>query len=555
MRILYMTNYPAPYRVDFFNKLGEKCDLTVTFEESPAMQKHRDTSWFCENYKNFNAVFLKKSITRNGHLLMSTQIFTELKKKYDAIIVGIYSTGTSMAAIAYMKIHQISYWIETDGGMIKEENAIKRRVKKMLISGATGYFSPSIGADEYLSFYGADENKIHRYPFTSLTNADIKNALILSKQQKQNLRFKLNMTESKVLLSVGRFSYKGGYGKGYDTLLEVAEKLSPDIGIYIVGDKPTNEFIEWKKEKNLTHVHFIGCKGKTELAEYYAAADAFVLLARGDVWGLVVNEAMSFGLPVITTYQCVAGKELVKEGKNGYLVNAGDSEKTEAAIKTLFGQSEEDYETMRINCFDVIKNYSIENMTIEHFDVLGRGEKREILKMYERFVVLYVGQMIYRKGIDILLSAARKLPNEIGVYLVGGNPTAEYLEMIKAYNITNVHFEGFKNKKELESYYRAADMFVLPTREDVWGLVINEAMAFGLPCISTNKCGAALELIENEKTGYILENLDADSLCKKILDLYQDDRKRKNMQVECLKKISRYTIENMVEEHIALLEK
>ena len=48
MKVLYMTNYPAPYRVDFFNKLGEECDLTVTFEESSTMQKHRDASWFCE---------------------------------------------------------------------------------------------------------------------------------------------------------------------------------------------------------------------------------------------------------------------------------------------------------------------------------------------------------------------------------------------------------------------------------------------------------------------------------------------------------------------------
>lgn len=95
-------------------------------------------------------------------------------------------------------------------------------------------------------------------------------------------------------------------------------------------------------------------------------------------------------------------------------------------------------------------------------------EKREILKMHERFVVLYVGQIIYRKGSDILLLAAKMLSTEIGVYLVGENPTAEYLEMIKAYNITNVHFEGFKNKKELENYYRAADVFVLLTREDVW---------------------------------------------------------------------------------------
>ena len=44
MRVLYMTNYPAPYRVEFFNELGKYCDLTVSYEERPESQTHRDSS-------------------------------------------------------------------------------------------------------------------------------------------------------------------------------------------------------------------------------------------------------------------------------------------------------------------------------------------------------------------------------------------------------------------------------------------------------------------------------------------------------------------------------
>ena len=57
-------------------------------------------------------------------------------------------------------------------------------------------------------------------------------------------------------------------------------------------------------------------------------------------------------------------------------------------------------------------------------------------------------------------------------------------------DLTNVHFVGFKTKEQLEDYYRAADLFVLPTREDIWGLVVAEAMAYGLGVITTNRCNA-----------------------------------------------------------------
>ena len=52
------------------------------------------------------------------------------------------------------------------------------------------------------------------------------------------------------------------------------------------------------------------------------ASDLFVLPTREDIWGLVINEAMSFGLPIITTRKCIAGTELITDGENGYLLEA-----------------------------------------------------------------------------------------------------------------------------------------------------------------------------------------------------------------------------------------
>ena len=59
MKILFLTNYPAPYRVHFFNELGKKCELTVAFEERPEEQNEREMSWFNLDFKNFKAIYLE----------------------------------------------------------------------------------------------------------------------------------------------------------------------------------------------------------------------------------------------------------------------------------------------------------------------------------------------------------------------------------------------------------------------------------------------------------------------------------------------------------------
>lgn len=89
--------------------------------------------------------------------------------------------------------------------------------------------------------------------------------------------------------------------------------------------------------------------------------------------------------------------------------------------------------------------------------------------------------------------------------------------MKKKLKLTNVHFIDFMPKKELADYYRAADIFVLPTREDIWGLVINEAMAYGLPVVTTEKCVAGVEMVCEGHNGYIVPVENTDALKKAIL--------------------------------------
>lgn len=556
LKVLFLTNIPSPYRVDFFNELGKFCDLTVTFEGRTATDRNK--KWKSDTFKEFKGYFLKGIRTGSDHFLC-LEIIKVLKEKWDAIIVGVYSTPTSMLAIEYMRLHHINFYLNSDGGFVKQDNKIKYMIKKHFISSAQYWLSSSDVTTNYLVHYGAIREKCFKYPFTSIKQEDIDEALSVDSKGKDYLRNKLDIEEKYVVLSVGRFSYEQEYGKGNDTLLRCAEELDKNIGIYIVGDEPTEAFVRWKEDRHLKNIHYVGFKTKQELMDYYAAADIFVLMTKADVRGLVINEAMMFGLPIITTDMCIAGGELVTNDVNGFIIPVGDNNKLKEKIELLISDKDKIGKFGKTSREIILRN-SVENMTktrLSLWEVRNyiRSLYKRILNIEYKNCCLYVGQMIYRKGIDILLEVAKSFDGNTGFVLVGGAPTEDYLRTTNDNKLTNVKFIDFLGKQDINMYYKAADIFVFPTREDVWGLVVNEAMSFGLPIITTMNCGAGLELIEPGKNGYLINTGSVDLLIRFINLTICDSYFKEHAIVLNQQKIRNYTIEKMALNHIKIIEK
>lgn len=183
---------------------------------------------------------------------------------------------------------------------------------------------------------------------------------------------------------------------------------------------------------------------------------------------------------------------------------------------------------------------------------LLRSDKQMLrtqLGIQEDHMLISVGQMIHRKGFDILLRAAEVLDKSWGIYLVGGQPSDELRDLVEESTIENVHFLDFMPKEKLWKYYQAADLFVLPTRDDPWGLVVNEAMANALPVITTTRCIAGLEMVENGVNGFLYEPEDVDELKKLLCEVSSGLLDLEKMADESLQTARKYTIEEMVEAH------
>lgn len=371
MKILVSTALLSPYRVDWLNELGKYAEVNILYLEEGNVE--RNQSWLEKRPQNCTYRLMKgKRYPKIGKV--SYDVIKELKengKNYDIIILDGYGYATQLLNIQYLAKHKIMYFVNIDGAVPKsKENIMAFHMKKRIISKIPYFLCGSKATGKLLLQYGAKESDIIYHPFTSLFAKEI-SLKISDENEKKQLRRKLNISEQYMIISVGRFSYLGGYGKGYDVLLRAAKLLPDNIGWYIIGGKPTEEFKGLTENAGLKNIHYVDFKQKDELQNYYRASDIFVLMTIGDVWGLVINEAMANGLPVITTNKCVAGVELIKNAENGYVIDVGDEKTLATCVETILGDSILK-DKMGSNAISVIRDYTIENMAHIHMEVFNK---------------------------------------------------------------------------------------------------------------------------------------------------------------------------------------
>ena len=365
-RVLFLTNYASPYRVRFFDELAKHLEVTVLFSDRKERKTHRAADWFVQGDGRCRFVQLEKRIAQIGSSDLCRDVIDWIKQPFDAIVVCGYSSPTILLAMAYMRLHRIPFYMEVDGGLIREESRLKYRFKRMLVTAADRWISSGSHTTQYLAYYGAREEDTFFYPFSSLKEADLLKEPV-SSEKKEALRRELGMGEGPVILSIGQFIHR----KGFDVLLEAAAGLEGKPSVYIVGGEPTEEYENQRRSLGLDNVQFVGFLKKDRLEQYYQAANLFVLPTREDIWGLVINEAMAYGLPVVTTDRCVAGLELVENGVTGYIVPVNDSQALADAINAVF---REDPAAMGAAALEKVRPYTMENMARAHVEIFDRQE-------------------------------------------------------------------------------------------------------------------------------------------------------------------------------------
>lgn len=364
MKILYFTNIPSPYRVEFFNLLCENNEVTVLFDKRGEKKEKRNKLWYKDNKYKFRTINIP-----NFGLFKLNKI---LKEKYDIVIIGTYATLNGAFLNILLRMKKIKFFINADGGFVpKKESFISKFLKHYFLSTANYYLSTGNETNKYLTYYGAKEENIFIYPFTSLLENEILQKPILY-EEKMQLRIKNKYNYERIFVSVGSFIKR----KGYDLFLEAIKKEKfHNTAFLIIGGGEEKENLEnYIKTNNIENVFLIDFCSKEKIMNYYKMSDIFFFPSREDIWGLVINEAMSCGLPIISSDNVIASKELLEEK---YLYNCDDINILKNLIRKMNDKSNEKLYEIGMKNIEKIKEYTIENSVKIHNEIFNMVKNKK----------------------------------------------------------------------------------------------------------------------------------------------------------------------------------
>jgi glycosyltransferase involved in cell wall biosynthesis len=340
-KLVISTNFVTPYRVALFAHLVQipEIDLTVFFSIDSA----KNRKWKTDLGERFNYNILPNWKLRfpgwEGYsLIFQPTLLYELRSiKPDAIVVLPWADLSSMLAFLLCKWWRIPF-ILWNGSTINEHSlgrTLTKPLLKFIVKYSDAYVAYGTRAKEYLVVLGAKEEAIFFVNNTVNVSFFSEQSSLLSSLDLQQIKRTYGIETEKVVLYVGQLIER----KGIRYLLDAFAKLKQEdnrVGLAIVGHGPQEEDLRSLcLQKDIQDVYFCGHIDPAHLPEIYSAADLFILPSMKEVWGLVLNEAMACGLPVISTNTAGASVDLIQEGVNGYIVDAGDTFQLYEAMKKI----------------------------------------------------------------------------------------------------------------------------------------------------------------------------------------------------------------------------
>jgi len=343
-RLLVITEIIAPYRIPVFNSLAQQpaIDLHVLFlaENDPTRRQ-----W--PVYKNeirFPYEVLPSWRRRIGghNLLLNWKIARTLRRMSpDVIICGGYNYFASWKSLGWARRHRIPFllWAESTVRNFRGGSALVESLKAKFLQHCDGFVVPGKSSLEYLSSYGTPEEIIFTAPNAVDTEFFAERATMVRAQS--DAYRKAMQLPPRFFLFVGRLVPAKGIFDLLGAYASLPAELRREVGVIFVGDGQARSQLE----KRAAHIapgmiQIVGFAPREDLAIYYALAEAMVFPTHTDAWGLVVNEAMACGLPVICSNAAGCAADLIEDSGNGRVVATADVNQLASAMEQLASDRE-----------------------------------------------------------------------------------------------------------------------------------------------------------------------------------------------------------------------
>ncbi len=343
-KLVIVTEIIAPYRIPVFNALAERpeIDLHVIFlsENDPELRQ-----WLV--YKDeirFSYQVLPSWRHRVGrhNLLLNRGVRSALNRAQpDVLLCGGYNYLASWSAAYWARGQHtpLLLWSESTAFDQRSSYLFVEFLKARFLDLCTAFVVPGQSSLKYLADFGIRRERI----FTAPNAVDVSfysGRAEAARGDEFHVRSRHSLPE-RYFLFVGRLVW----GKGVFDLLEAYAKLKPalreQVGLVLLGEGSDRQKLEDRASKiESGTIRFLGFLHREQLPEIYALSDGLIFPTHSDPWGLVVNEAMACGKPIIATSVAGCTPDLVEDHWNGFVVPPHDIQKLGAAMTDLAEDSE-----------------------------------------------------------------------------------------------------------------------------------------------------------------------------------------------------------------------
>ncbi len=343
-RIIFLLSHPIQYFSPLFAEIAKQpdFDLLVLYCSDENVKGHIDkgfgveVKWDLPLLEGYHSKFignnsLKPSIFNGFFGLINFEIFKVLKKeKGSFLVIHGWAYATNFMAIIAAKIFSVKLCLRAENPLNHELLKSKQILFLRKIFFKFLYFP----LFDYFFFIGTQNKKLYEYygvktekliftPY-AVDNDRFRKDYEKYKDRKAELRKELGLPiNKKIILTSGKYICKK---RPMDLLKAFHQLNNENAALLFLGDgELRKEMQEYIKKNNLKDVYLTGFKNQSEVGKYFAVADIFVLASgAGETWGLVVNEAMNFNLPIICSDLVGCKDDLIIDNNNGFSFRVGD---------------------------------------------------------------------------------------------------------------------------------------------------------------------------------------------------------------------------------------
>lgn len=376
VRLAYLVSHPIQYQAPLLRRVAKEpgIDLTVFFISDFSLGEYRDEG-FGTSFKwdvPLLGGYRHQMLQTKGPSSPVTATRPWIRNltpvlragRFDAIWLHGYSQITHLRAIAAARRLGIKVMIRAESQMTSAEGtgltrSMKEAFIRRLFRKIDAFLAIGTLNQAYYEHYGVSPERIFQVPY-AVDNAMFQSLASEADLDREKLRGDLGLEPGRpVILFASKLIPRKRAGdliEAYARLLRVANEPHPYL--VIVGDGEQRAMLEARaRELGLAAVLFLGFKNQRELPAYLNLCDVFVLASEREPWGLIVNEAMNAGRPVIVTDEVGASSDLVEDGVNGFTIPARDVDALVNALSSITSNPEKAREMgrsglERINTWD-----------------------------------------------------------------------------------------------------------------------------------------------------------------------------------------------------------